>query len=44
MSITLKPNKRKKKKRHGFLSRMKTKGGKAIIQRRRAKGRKRIGV
>jgi len=44
MSVTLKPNNRKKKKTHGFLVRMKTKNGRAIIQRRRAKGRKRIGV
>ncbi|NOY52070.1 MAG: 50S ribosomal protein L34 [Deltaproteobacteria bacterium] len=44
MSITFKPNNRKKKKTHGFLTRMKTRSGRAIIQRRRAKGRKRIGV
>jgi large subunit ribosomal protein L34 len=44
MSITAKANNRKKKKRHGFLSRMKTKGGRKVIQRRRAKGRKTLSV
>jgi large subunit ribosomal protein L34 len=44
MSITLKANNRKKKKRHGFLTRMKTKSGRAVINRRRAKGRRSVGV
>jgi len=34
---------RKRHKRHGFLSRMKTKGGKKTIANRRRKGRKRLG-
>jgi len=34
-----KGNKRKKHKRHGFLTRMSTQGGKAVVNRRRAKGR-----
>jgi len=39
-----KRNKRKMHKRHGFLSRMKTKGGKQTINRRRSKGRKKLSV
>lgn len=35
---------RKMKKVHGFLSRMKTAGGRAIILARRRKGRKKISV
>ncbi|MEK7448071.1 MAG: 50S ribosomal protein L34 [Planctomycetota bacterium] len=37
MSITYKPNARKRLKKHGFRRRMKTKGGRKIISRRRAK-------
>ncbi|WYZ38558.1 hypothetical protein EsH8_III_000472 [Colletotrichum jinshuiense] len=32
------------KRRHGFLSRMKSKDGRKIVARRRAKGRKKLGV
>jgi len=42
MSITYNPKKRKKKRTHGFRARQKTKPGKRVIKRRRAKGRKKL--
>jgi large subunit ribosomal protein L34 len=35
-------NKKKGNKKHGFLGRLKTLGGKKVIKRRRQKGRKSI--
>ena len=42
MKMTYQPKKRKHKRVHGFLQRMKSQGGRNVIKRRRLKGRKKL--
>tara|TARA_B100001175_G_scaffold179973_1_gene152849 strand:- start:24 stop:158 length:135 start_codon:yes stop_codon:yes gene_type:complete len=44
MKRTWNPKKKRRSRKHGFRSKMRSKGGKKLLARRRAKGRKKLTV
>ena len=42
MKRTFQPKKRQRSKEHGFMKRMKTRAGRAVLKARRTKGRKKL--